>query len=199
ISGIGIIAAGAVVLANASDFNHFAGNGLIGPPIVLIVAGIIVFVIAFLGCFGAIKESYNMLMAFAGLLLIIFIVELAVGIAAAVYKNDFHNALNGTLRNTMDNYSNAPDKIAWDNIQQKFMCCGVEGPSDWKTRGQQQVIPLSCCHAHEETGNEIDNDCVNNGVGKYSYKIGCYEKLKLQINSNATVLIGVGIGIAFIE
>lgn len=34
-----------------------------GPPIVLIVAGSIVFIIAFLGCFGAIRESYNMLLA----------------------------------------------------------------------------------------------------------------------------------------
>lgn len=45
--------------------------------------------------------------------------ELAVGIAAAVYKADFHNALNGTLRKSMQNYSNDPEKIAWDNLQRK--------------------------------------------------------------------------------
>lgn len=33
------------------------------PPIVLIVAGVIVFIVAFLGCYGAIKEHYNMLIA----------------------------------------------------------------------------------------------------------------------------------------
>lgn len=33
------------------------------PPVVLIVAGVIVFIIAFLGCYGAIKEHYNILIA----------------------------------------------------------------------------------------------------------------------------------------
>lgn len=33
------------------------------PPVVLIVAGVIVFIIAFLGCYGAIKEHNNILIA----------------------------------------------------------------------------------------------------------------------------------------
>lgn len=63
LSGLGIIVAGAVVLADVADFTHFVSGDLLGPPIVLIVAGAIVFVIAFLGCFGAIRESYKMLIA----------------------------------------------------------------------------------------------------------------------------------------
>lgn len=38
------------------------------PPVVLIVAGIIVFAVAFLGCYGAMRESYYMLMAVSGFL-----------------------------------------------------------------------------------------------------------------------------------
>lgn len=34
---------------------------VLGPPLVLIVAGAVVFIIAFLGCCGAIKENYYML------------------------------------------------------------------------------------------------------------------------------------------
>ncbi|KAJ8932727.1 hypothetical protein NQ314_014423, partial [Rhamnusium bicolor] len=196
ISGIGIIVAGAVVLADVSDFDHFVDNGLVGPPIVLIVAGTIIFIIAFLGCFGAIKESYKMLMAFAVLLIIIFIVEFAVGIAAAVYKADFQDALNGTLRKSMLNYSNASEKIAWDNVQEKFKCCGVEGPNDWQ--GQGLTLPRSCCHS-EGTDTQIEAYCNNKGIGKYLHRTGCYDKLQMKINSNAKILIGVGIGIAFIE
>jgi CD63 antigen len=63
ISGIGIIAAGAVVLADVGEFTYFMEGRIMAPPIVLIVAGSIVFIIAFLGCYGAIKEHYNMLIA----------------------------------------------------------------------------------------------------------------------------------------
>ncbi|KAJ8941238.1 hypothetical protein NQ318_015670, partial [Aromia moschata] len=318
ISGLGILIAGALVISDVSEFNHFIDGGLLGPPIVLIVAGAIVFVIAFLGCFGAIKESYNMLISvttdgnqvlcetgedscgnhsnveegfrrrlsfgqanfpvaqrasqkvgkmstmfyenragwpstsssdddmkrlrnllntdrclsvrlisetlditktivneivseslgmrnvcaklvpkFAVLLAIIFIIELAVGIAAAVYKSDFHHALNGTLRKSLENYSNDNDRIAWDNVQKKLMCCGINGPNDWEEKNI--AIPFSCCHNNDNIDKEPDSYCIDSGTGKYRFKIGCYEQLKMKINSNAKILIGVGIGIAFIE
>jgi len=52
-----------VVLADVGEFTYFMEGRIMAPPIVLIVAGSIVFVIAFLGCYGAIKEHYNMLIA----------------------------------------------------------------------------------------------------------------------------------------
>lgn len=68
ISGLAIIIAGGVVLGDLGRFAHFMDGKIIGPPIVLIVAGAIVFVIAFLGCYGAIKENYTLLMAVSSLL-----------------------------------------------------------------------------------------------------------------------------------
>lgn len=55
--------AGALVLSDVGEFSHFMEGRILAPPIVLIVAGIIVFAVAFLGCYGAMKESYYMLMA----------------------------------------------------------------------------------------------------------------------------------------
>lgn len=63
ISGLGIIIAGALVLSDVNEFKHFLEGRIIAPPIVLIVTGAIVFVIAFMGCYGAIKENYNLLIA----------------------------------------------------------------------------------------------------------------------------------------
>nr|CAH7715071.1 unnamed protein product [Callosobruchus chinensis] len=65
LSGLGIIIAGALVLADVSDFSHFVTSDLVGPPIVLIVLGTIIFLVASLGCYGAIRENYKMLIALA--------------------------------------------------------------------------------------------------------------------------------------
>ncbi|KAG5882055.1 hypothetical protein JTB14_007717 [Gonioctena quinquepunctata] len=196
LSGLGIIIAGAIVLADVSDFNAFVSSDLMGPPMVLIVTGAIVFIIAFLGCFGAIKESYNLLMAFAGLLIIIFILELAVGISAAVYKADFQEALKDNLKKSMEKYTeeNSSEKISWDNVQKKLMCCGVDGPSDW----QGQLTPVSCC-TDEKPELEVEAFCSDNAFGTYVFNTGCFDNMKMKIESNTKILIGVGVGIAFIE
>ncbi|XP_012054698.1 PREDICTED: CD151 antigen [Atta cephalotes] len=185
ISGLGIIVAGAWVLADVGEFDHFVESRIMAPPIVLIVAGFIVFAIAFLGCYGAIKEHYNMLIAFAVALLIIFIIELAVGIAAAVFKNDFSMAMKNTLKESIKNYTET-DRQAWDNIQKKLQCCGADGPRDWIDN--PAGIPSSCCN---ETMLVCQIVTANTE--------GCFRKLEMRVQNSATVLIGVGIGIAFVE
>lgn len=61
ISGLGILIAGAVVLADIGEFSHFLEGRVTAPPIVLIVTGTIIFLIASLGCYGAIRESPTLL------------------------------------------------------------------------------------------------------------------------------------------
>jgi len=50
-------------LSDVGEFRHFMENRVLAPPVVLIVAGCIVFLVASLGCYGALRESYLMLMA----------------------------------------------------------------------------------------------------------------------------------------
>lgn len=52
-------------------------------------------------------------------------VELAVGIAAAVFKNDFNMAMKNTLKESMKNYTEV-DKQAWDNVQKKVSILNLE-------------------------------------------------------------------------
>lgn len=63
ISGIGIIIAGAVVLADVGEYSHFMESRMLAPPVVLIVVGAIVFIVAFLGCFGAMREKPTLLIS----------------------------------------------------------------------------------------------------------------------------------------
>ncbi|XP_039957358.1 CD63 antigen [Bactrocera neohumeralis] len=198
ISGLGILIAGAVVLADVNQFSHFVEGRVTAPPIVLIVTGLIIFLIASLGCFGAIKESPTLLLTYAVLLAIIFIVELAVGIAAAVFKADLEMMLKNSLQESIKR-SNHEDMMAWDNVQRKLMCCGVDNPADWRTLSLNKTLPASCCR--EKYIDEAVGHCTESlalGVDKY-FQEGCVGKLRERIDKNAVILIGVGIGIAFIQ
>lgn len=70
LSGLALIIVGAVVLYDIGNFSHFLENKVLAPPVVLIIAGAIIFLIAFLGCCGAIKENYYMLIGVSTLTVI---------------------------------------------------------------------------------------------------------------------------------
>ncbi|XP_002063400.2 CD151 antigen [Drosophila willistoni] len=198
LSGLGILIAGAIVLADVSEFNHFVEGRVLAPPVVLIVTGLIIFLIASFGCFGAIKESPNLLLTYAVLLAIIFIVELAVGIAASVFKKDLEMMVKNSLQESIKR-SSSEDTMAWDNIQRKLMCCGVDTPADWRTISANKTLPASCCqpqYIDTTVGHCLDSPAL--GKDKY-YQVGCVGELKKRIDKNAVILIGVGIGIAFIQ
>lgn len=57
---------------------------------------------------------------FAVLLMVIFVIELAVGIAASIAKEEFANAMRATLKLSMGNYTQtSTDQAAWDSMQRK--------------------------------------------------------------------------------
>lgn len=173
-------------------------------PVILIIVGIGVFAVASLGCYGAIRESPTLLMAFAVLLAIVFIIELAIGIAAAVYQSELSNALQKSLEHTIKR-SNPEDKVAWNNIQRTLKCCGVTTQSDWsdlnpnRTLLVRPTLPASCCRTEYIDPNT--KDCQN-AIPLYKdrfYTQGCLSVLKEEIKMNTMILIGFGIGISIIQ
>lgn len=72
------------------------------------------------------------------MLAIIFIIELAVGIAAITFKNDLSDILNTQLRKSMMR-QNKDDMMAWDTVQMKLMCCGIDGPKNWYDRNNGTI------------------------------------------------------------
>lgn len=132
------------------------------------------------------------------LLAIIFIIELAVGIAACLFKADLQDMLRESLEKTIQR-SDADDLAAWDNAQRKLMCCGVTGPADWADLSRDHVMRPSCCVKSQI--NESTHDCANSpALYKDRYhQDGCLPKLKEHIGGSATILITVGLCVAFLQ
>ena len=87
LSGLALIIIGAVIRDKYGDYFSYADNSFANVPVFLIVVGVIVFCVGFLGCCGAIKENYCMVTTFAVLLGIIFILEIVAGAVGFAYKS----------------------------------------------------------------------------------------------------------------
>ena len=86
-SGLILIIIGAIVRDKYGDKFADLSAQFANAPVLIIVVGVIVFVIGFLGCCGAVKENYCMVTTFAVLLALIFILEIVAGALGISYKN----------------------------------------------------------------------------------------------------------------
>ncbi|KAK7864771.1 hypothetical protein R5R35_012267 [Gryllus longicercus] len=189
ISGITILVIGVLALYPYKEYATFMDPKFAAGPIILIAVGSIIFIVAFFGCCGAIKENNCMLITYAVLLLTIFTVQLAAGICGYIYRHEVKRGAEKEIIKSMDNYnSDVEIRDAWNILQSDLECCGVDGPRDWSVK--RIPLPSSCCkHLDAEKMCKLSN----------SYSIGCSSALKDKIEHFALIIGGVAIGIAFVQ
>jgi CD63 antigen len=196
LAGLGLIIAGALVQTKFNAYFDFFGGQFSAAAILLIVVGAVIFIIGFFGCCGAYKENYCMVMTFAILLGLIFILEIAAGVTAYVLRDKVNSIVLENLTRTQAQYS--PDNQGvmdtWDQAQRDFECCGVRNYTDWSGKGSIPTggVPESCCL-------EGAGDCTSSPGRDNVYQDGCMMKFTAWIEDNIFIIGGVGIGLAFVQ
>ncbi|XP_078034253.1 CD63 antigen [Augochlora pura] len=192
LTGIMIISVGTTIYAVNDDFSKFLDPKYISPATLLIIVGILVFVIAFLGCFGALKESTCMVLIFAVSLSVVLILELAAAITAYALQDDIKGVLVKNINDTMQQYPTDPEaRKAIDFLQSRLYCCGYNNYHDWEKIMTE--IPESCRVTYgENIACDYDNGCE-------VYKTGCASNLSILIH-RSVLYIGTGaVAIALIQ
>ncbi|XP_013140975.1 PREDICTED: CD63 antigen-like [Papilio polytes] len=196
LTGLIILIVGIWVEANSHPYINLTDEGFYTTgPVVLIIVGVIVFIVAFFGCCGAVKENHCMIVTFAIFLLVIFIAELAVGIAGYVKHDDIKDSIVRHLNTTIKEYpTNKEVQSTFDILQTDLQCCGIYGPGDWANNSM--AIPDTCC-AGREIKEGAAAACAPDSPGFHS--LGCVVKLVPLFNDIALLLGGVGLGIALVQ
>lgn len=201
--GLGLIIAGAVVQTKFKDYFDFLGGEFNGAAILLIIVGVIIFVVAFFGCCGAWKRSYCMLMIFSILLIVIFVLEIAGGIAAYVARNQVEQVIVTKMNEGMINYSDSEGvRKTWNHLQTELQCCGVTNYTDWQsvnvtTTGDVRIPrPTSCCNVPVVADN-TNSTCVNN-LNTINQD-GCLPKFEEWVKGNILTVGGVGIAFGVLQ
>ncbi|XP_012057731.1 PREDICTED: CD63 antigen-like [Atta cephalotes] len=194
ITGIVFISVGGVILVVYSGYSNFVDSWFFAAPLLMIVVGVIVFLVSFFGCCGAVKENHCMIITFSVLLLLIFALELGAGITGYMMRGEVANMLENRLNDTLRQYELNPDiRRSWDIMQHDLQCCGMNNPADWLHVGfRDNTVPDSCCkEIPAQSRCDLNSIHVNSD--------GCMMKLQSAIENNAMILGGVGIGVALIQ
>lgn len=82
------------------------------------VIGSLIFVISFLGCCGALKESSCLILTFSVFLAIVFITEIGIGVVGYVKHAELKDILENHFNRTMDDYTTSIEaQHAWALVQ----------------------------------------------------------------------------------
>ncbi|CAH3887701.1 23 kDa integral membrane protein-like [Pieris brassicae] len=195
----------AVACVDMGMLKGFAGMETTGheTDAVLIAVGVLIIIVAAFGCFGAWKESPKLLYIFVGLLILIILLELSVGIAAAALRPQIEGTMKTQLRasfikNKSTREEDSVYREFWDKIQNNLECCGVTGPDNYVASEPRLNPSYSCC-PQDDSDRAVEikrSDCIS--LSKY-YQEGCEDKVLSTVHSAGLSVIVCGILFCFLE
>ncbi|XP_063987313.1 tetraspanin-9 [Diachasmimorpha longicaudata] len=171
---------------------------------ILLAAGCIMFVIAFLGCCGAWFQLRFMLILYFSLVVMMFLGEFMFGALAFIFREQVSRSLKHELLSGIQEHYNItrePGTLAtiWDDLQQRFHCCGVRDYTDWfqiSAWPNDDRVPDSCCITRERYCGRPDPDGHKKELW---YKDGCASAIQMGFVTRLHIVGTVGLVVAFLQ
>ncbi|KAF3700615.1 Tetraspanin-1 [Channa argus] len=209
LAGAAILGVGIWVKVDSSSILSFLGkipnvptelSQVLNVGYLLIAIGVLLVVIGFLGCCGAIRESRCMLLLFFIIVLLVFIAEVAGAIVILVFRplaNQMFTKIGiAAAQNIHTEYGSNSDVTGlWNSAMTTMNCCGFNNATDfvdspyYKANGDQ--VPPLCCPG-------FINPC-NITVATNSTITGCFPKIQQLVDNNTVAIVAVALGIAALE
>uniref|UniRef100_A0A4W6BQD2 Tetraspanin n=1 Tax=Lates calcarifer TaxID=8187 RepID=A0A4W6BQD2_LATCA len=189
----------------------------VDPALLLIVVGSVMFLITFLGCFGALRNATCLLKMFLGILVAVLLLQIAAGVVGYLFTDMVMERTERLMMKAIVRYREDQDlENAIDFIQKKFQCCGVESYKDWShnvyfecsdTNPSLEAcgVPFSCC-IHQQNQTVLNTMCgygmqqlEERSAGQDVFTIGCLEKIVWWAKNNLLLVAGLTAGLLLLE
>uniref|UniRef100_A0A8C6TRY9 Tetraspanin n=1 Tax=Neogobius melanostomus TaxID=47308 RepID=A0A8C6TRY9_9GOBI len=182
-----IILGVSIYLKVNKDKNTITTESIPGTDL-LIAVGVIIMLLGFLGCCGAIRENRCMLLLFFIFLLLIFILLVAAGILGAIGDDKVKDLVKNHFEKLLP-LSDQPTDVKEDlyKLQTELKCCGfIKGPADWTS------VPTSCrCNSTDTTSAY---SCDSSGI----YKMTCTQRIIEDLQKGKKIVLGIAFAIAIL-
>lgn len=143
--GLAMLGIGGYVMVEVKKYSGVTEDSYDAIPIFILCLGLFVFLLSFLGFFGAWKENTCMNGTYAVILSVLVLCQISAGIAGFVKKDAIDSLIERELHNSMKDFGvdnvnvtktgEVPEynavAAAWNIIQKEFECSGTDGYHDW--------------------------------------------------------------------
>ncbi|CAK1543285.1 unnamed protein product [Leptosia nina] len=137
LAGLALIGLGVAVELQVSEIVKIVeASSFQVAPITAIVLGTVIFLIAFFGCCGAIKENNCMLITYSIFMLILMLAKVTLAVLIFVNLDGYVKEIPRWLNDAFNR-----NQVAFQDIERTFKCCGPTGPLSYGN----VVLPETCC------------------------------------------------------
>uniref|UniRef100_A0A8D0GIU3 Tetraspanin n=1 Tax=Sphenodon punctatus TaxID=8508 RepID=A0A8D0GIU3_SPHPU len=185
-------------------------SAFLAPAIILILLGIVMFFVSFVGVLASLRDNLCLLQAFMYILGICLLIELVGGVMALIFKNQTIDFLNNNIGRGIQNYYDDLDfKNIMDFVQNEFKCCGGKDFKDWEKNQYHDCsapgplacgVPYTCCVRNKtDVANTmcgyktIDQERLS--VQHIIHVRGCTNAVLIWFLDNYSIMAGVLLGI----
>lgn len=199
-----------LAVLSVDDIN--LGEVMTGLATGLIIGGLALFALSFVGCCGACCKVSFMLWLYAIVMVVFFVGEMvAIGL---LYGKP--SLVTDQLKNSMSDYKGITSaevySLAWNIIMIQFKCCGVDNYHDfalatsWNNTLQidgkpvNLVTPVACCKMLPSGKDHAEFSCATKyDVTKNNGMTGCYKTLWDLSMANSSLVVPILVVLAIFQ
>ncbi|KAM4035876.1 tetraspanin-15-like isoform 2-T2 [Anomaloglossus baeobatrachus] len=158
------------IYAESERRKHQTLEGIfLAPAIILLLLGMLMFVVSFIGMVGSLRDNLLLLKIFFWVLLVIFLVEVLLIVIELVCENEMKKFAHANILAGLKHYYDDLDfKNIMDFVQEKFSCCGGDQFTDWMVNPYHSCnstgplscgVPYTCCITGTNVGGVKNTLC----------------------------------------
>ncbi|XP_023162718.1 23 kDa integral membrane protein-like [Drosophila hydei] len=186
VGGVLLIVVGSIMLDSMGTFGSFSETfNARTIPICIIILGCIIFVVAFFGCCGTIRENACCTTIYAVCMFILFALQLSLSIYIFVENDTFAEKISELVNKAWAENDDA-NGYPMNALQLSFKCCGRTSYKDYIEK-----VPASCC-------GYVDRDQTCSAA-IYESRPGCYDKFSDFWTTNADIISWSSLCISLFE
>ncbi|NXN96100.1 TSN15 protein, partial [Rhinopomastus cyanomelas] len=205
---LGLVVLCVGIYAEVERQKHKTLEGIfLAPAVILLLLGITMFGISFVGLVGSLRDNRALLRAFFWVLLGIFLTELLLLFIEILFESQVSAALHASVRQGIRHYYDDLDfKNILDFVQKKFSCCGGDEYRDWEVNQYHSCngsgplacgVPYTCC-VGTVPGEVINTLCGYRTLDKERLELvgvihvrGCIHAVGLWLKDNFEATLGI--------
>ncbi|KAM9311956.1 tetraspanin-15-like [Gastrophryne carolinensis] len=197
------------IYAESERRKHQTLEGIfLAPAIILLLLGMLMFVVSFVGMVGSLRDNLLLLKTFFWVLLVIFIIEVLLILVELVCETMMKNFAHANILMGMKHYYDDLDfKNIMDFVQEKFSCCGGDEFRDWKVNPYHSCngtgplscgVPYTCCITGQDSRGVRNTLCGYQTLERERLDVahiihvrGCIHAVGLWLSDNFGITFGL--------